>query len=110
MSCLEGVKVGAMNINNIRYADGTLLIADTEKNYKDWWIDWMWNAEGVGLRSDTSKTEVMAVINKKEQSRANVNVGGEAEKQVRSLRYLGGLGREECSIPLSPTQIDTARR
>ena len=31
MADLEGMKVGGMNINNIRYADDTVLIADTEE-------------------------------------------------------------------------------
>ena len=28
---LEGVRIGAVNINNIKYADDTVLVADTEE-------------------------------------------------------------------------------
>ena len=31
MAGLEGMKVGGMNINNIRYADDMVVIADTEE-------------------------------------------------------------------------------
>ena len=39
----EGIKVRRINVNNIRYADDTMLMVETEENCKDWWIDWMLN-------------------------------------------------------------------
>ena len=32
---LEGVRVGGVNLNNIRYADDTVLIADTEEKLQE---------------------------------------------------------------------------
>ena len=71
---LEGVTVGGVNINNIRYADDTVLIADTEKKLQRL-VDCL-DAEcrRVCLRINIGKTEVMGVTKRKEPLRVNVNV------------------------------------
>ena len=78
MAGLEGMKVGGMNINNIRYADDTVLIADTEEKLQGL-VDWLdEECKGVGLKIDMDETEVMGVTKRKEQLRINVNEGGQA--------------------------------
>ena len=91
---LEGVTVERVNINNIRYADDTVLIADTEKLQR--LVDRL-NVEcrRVGLKIDIGKTEVMGVTRRKEPLRVNVNVSRQVLKQVRSFRYLGNLVSED---------------
>ena len=42
---VEGIKIGSRNINNIRYADDTVLIADTESKLQRLIGALMWNAE-----------------------------------------------------------------
>ena len=95
MEDLEGVTVGGMNINNIRYADDTVLIADTEEKLQRLVDRLDVECRGVGLKINIGKTEVMGVTKRKEQLRVNVNVGGEAVKQVRTFRYLGSLMDED---------------
>ena len=95
MADLEGIKVGGMNINNIRYADDTVLIADTEEKLQRLVDRLDVECRGVGLKINIGKTEVMGVTKRKEQLRVNVNVGGQAVKQVRSFRYLGSLVDED---------------
>ena len=95
MEDLEGIKVGGMNINNIRYADDTVLIADTEEKLQRLVDRLDEECRGVGLKINIGKTEVMGVTKRKEQLRMNVKVDGQAVKQVRSFRYLGSLVDED---------------
>ena len=92
---LEGIKVGGLNINNIRYADDTVLIADTEEKLQRLVDRLDVECRGVGLRINIGKTEVMGVTKKKDQLRVNVRIGGQAVKQVKSFRYLGSLVDED---------------
>ena len=72
MADLESMKVGGMNINNIRYADDTVLIADTEEKLQRLVDRLDEECRGVGLKINMDKTEVMGVTKRKEQLRINV--------------------------------------
>lgn len=63
---LEGVKVGGININNKRYADDTVLIADSEAKLQRLVdrLDLEWRE--TGLKIDIGKTEVMGVRKRNE--------------------------------------------
>ena len=83
MADLEGMKVGGMNINNIRYADDTVLIADTEEKLQRLVDRLDEECRGVGLKINIDKTEVMGVTKRKELLEMNVKVSGQTVKQVR---------------------------
>ena len=51
-----GTKTARRNINNLRYADNTTLIAEGEKELKNNW----WESEKVGLKLNIQKTKIMA--------------------------------------------------
>ena len=51
-----GIKIAGRNINNLRYADNTTLIAEGEKELKNNW----WESEKVGLKLNIQKTKIMA--------------------------------------------------
>ena len=95
MADMEGIKVGGMNINNIRYADDTVIIADTEEKLQSLLDRLNVECRAMGLKINIGKTEVMGVTKRKEQLRVNVNIDGQAVKQVRSFRYLGALVDED---------------
>ena len=91
---LEGVAVGEVDINNIRYADDTVLVADTEKLQRT--VDRLdVDYRRVALKINIGKIEVMGVTKRKEPLRVNVNVSGHVLKQVRSFQYLGSLVIED---------------
>ena len=69
--CLEGmpgIKVGGYNMNTIRYADDTVLIADNENELQEMLDPVVRERVKKGLSLNKKKTEVM-VISKKNSTR-----------------------------------------
>ena len=62
-----GVKINGENINNIRYADDAVLIADSEENLQRLLDITIEKSEEMGLTLNVKKTECM-VISKKSNS------------------------------------------
>ena len=55
-----GIKIAGRNINNLRYADDTTLIAETEEELKSLLIKVKEESEKVGLKLSIQKTKIMA--------------------------------------------------
>ena len=55
-----GIKVAGRNINNLRYADDTTLMAENEKELKSLLMKVKEKSEKVGLKLNIQKTKVMA--------------------------------------------------
>ena len=55
-----GIKVARRNINNLRYADDTTLMAESEKELKSLLMKVREESEKVGLKLNTQKTKIMA--------------------------------------------------
>ena len=55
-----GIMVAGRNINNLRYADDTTLMADSEKELKSLLMKVKEESEKVGLKLNIQKTKVMA--------------------------------------------------
>ena len=55
-----GIKVARRNINNLRYADDTILMAQHEEQLKNLLIKVKEESEKAGLKLNTQKTEIMA--------------------------------------------------
>ena len=68
MRDLEGIKVGGQNLNFIRYADDTALIADSEEKLLLLIERLVEASEQKGLKLNASKTKVMVI------SKTNENV------------------------------------
>src|SRR5215469_5436117 len=62
---LEGIRLNGYNINNIRYADDTVLVADSEKKLQGLLNVLNEVSERKGLKINKSKTEVMQNLIKK---------------------------------------------
>ena len=55
-----GIKIAGRNINNLRYADGTTLMAEIEEELKSLLMKVKVESEKVGLKLNTQKTKTMA--------------------------------------------------
>ena len=55
-----GVKIAGRNINNLRYADDTTLMAESEEELKSLLIKVKQESEKVGLKLNIQKTKIMA--------------------------------------------------
>ena len=55
-----GIKISARNINNLRYADDTTLMAESEEELKSLLMKVKEESEKVGLKLNIQKTMIMA--------------------------------------------------
>ena len=55
-----GIKIAMKNINNLRYADDTPLVAESEEELKSLVMKVKEESEKVGLKLDIQKTKIMA--------------------------------------------------
>ena len=55
-----GIKIAGRNINNLRYADDTTLMAESEEKLKSFLVKMKVVSEKVGLKLNIQKTKIMA--------------------------------------------------
>ena len=55
-----GIKIARRNINNLRYADDTTLVAESEEELKSLLMKVKEESEKVGLKFNIQKTKIMA--------------------------------------------------
>ena len=55
-----GIKIAGRNINNLRYADNTTLLAEREEELKSLLMEVKKESEKVGLKLNIQKTNIMA--------------------------------------------------
>ena len=55
-----GIKIARRNINNLRYADDNILMAESEEELKNLLIKVKKESEKVGLKLNIQKTKIMA--------------------------------------------------
>ena len=55
-----GIKIARRNINNLRYADETTLMAESEEELKSLLMKVKEESENVGLKLNIQKTKIMA--------------------------------------------------
>ena len=60
MKCQAGIKSARRNINNLRYADDTTLMAESEEELKSLLIRVKEKSEKAGLKLNIQKTKIMA--------------------------------------------------
>ena len=80
-----GIKTAGRNINNLRYADDTTLMAESEEDLKTVLIKLKEDSEKVGLKLNIEKTKIMASC-----SITSWEIDGETVKTVSDF-ILGGL-------------------
>ena len=57
-----GIKIAERNINNLRYADDTTLMAESEEQLKSLLMKMKVESEKVGLKLNIQKTKIMASV------------------------------------------------
>ena len=79
-----GIKIAGGNINNLRYADDTTLMAESEEELKSLLMKVKEESEKVGLKLNIQKTKIMASV-----PINSLQIGGETMETVRD--YFFGL-------------------
>ena len=54
-----GIKIAGRNLNNLRYADYTTLMAESDEELKSLWMKVKEESEKVGLKLNIQKTKIM---------------------------------------------------
>ena len=80
-----GIKFAGRNINNLRYADDTTLMAESEAELKSHLMKVKEESENVGLKLNIQKTKIMA-----SDPITSWQIDGETMETVRDF-ILGGL-------------------
>ena len=57
-----GIKTAGRNINNLRYADNYILVAESEEELKSLLMKVKEESEKVGLKLNIQKTKIMALV------------------------------------------------
>ena len=55
-----GIKIAGRNINNLRYAEDTTLMAESKEELKDLLVKVKEDSEKVGLKPNIQKSKIMA--------------------------------------------------
>ena len=96
-----GIKIAGRNINNLRYADDTTLMAESEEELKSLLVKVKEESEKVGLKLNIQKTKIMA-----SSPITPWEIGGETVETVSDFIFLGsqitadGDCRQEIKILL----------
>ena len=79
-----GIKIAGRNINNLRYADDTILMAESEEELKILLMKVKEESEKVGLKVNIQKTKIMA-----SGPITSWEIDGETVETVAGLIFLG---------------------
>ena len=79
-----GIKIARRNINNLRYAEDTTLMAEREEELKSLLMKVKEESEKVGLKLNVQKTKIMA-----SGPITSWQIDGETMKTVRDFLFLG---------------------
>ena len=79
-----GIKIAEGNINNLRYADGTTLMAESEEELKSLLMKVKEESEEVGLKLNIQKTKIMA-----SGPMTSRQIDGETVETVADFSFLG---------------------
>ena len=79
-----GIKIAGRNINNLRYADDTTLMAESEEELKSLLMKVKEESEKVGLKLNIQKTKIMA-----SGPITSQQIDGETMETVKKFIFLG---------------------
>ena len=78
-----GIKIAGRNINNLRYADDTTLMAESEEELKSLLMKVKEKSEKVGVKLNIQKTKIMA-----SGPITSCEIGGETVETVTDFIFL----------------------
>ena len=79
-----GIMIAGRNINNLRYADDTTLMAESEEELKSLWMKVKEEGEKVGLKLNIQKTKIMV-----SGPTTSWQIDGETVETVSDFVFLG---------------------
>ena len=79
-----GIKIAGRNINHLRYADDTTLIAESEEELKGLLMKEKEESEEIGLKLNIQKTKIMA-----SGPITSWQIDGERVETVTDFKFLG---------------------
>ena len=102
-----GIKIARRNINNLRYADDTTLIAESKEELKTLLMKVKEESEKVGLKLNIQKTEILA-----SGPITSWEIDGETMKTVTDLIFLGSkiTADGDCSHEIKKTLAPWKKR
>ena len=95
-----GIKIAGRNINNLRYADDTTLMAESEEELKSLLMKVKEQSEKVGLKLNNQKTKIMA-----SGPITSWEIDGETVETVANFIFLGSkiTADGDCSHEIKRT-------
>ena len=88
-----GIKIARRNSNNLRYADDTTLMAESEEELKSLLMKVKEETEKVGLKLNIQKTKIMASV-----PITSCEIDGETVETVSDFLFLGSkITAGDCS-------------
>ena len=82
---IPGVKINGHYINNLRYADDTVLIAENEASLQDLVTAVKDESEKCGLFMNIKKTEVMLLTKDTKEEKVSIHIDHKEVEQVQSF-------------------------
>jgi len=92
---MEGVIVGGVSINNLRYADDTVLIAESEGSLQAMLDEVNEAGKTFNMKMNAKKTKAMIITKKENKPTMNITIDGKDIRQVTNLPYLGQIRTED---------------
>ncbi|GFO17364.1 RNA-directed DNA polymerase from mobile element jockey [Plakobranchus ocellatus] len=91
LSKKPGIKVGGQNINNLRYADDTVLIAENKEDLQKLLNIVEEESRKKGFELNSKKTEVMVISRKQDSPKCDIFINEVKLKQSEKFKYLGTI-------------------
>ena len=115
---MKGVSIGGMNINNLRFADDTAVIADSEDKLQLLMTTLKDACEKHGMEINTNKNKTEVMVISKEPEKFSIYLNEEKINQTETFTYLGTLITEDekctkeikCRIAQSKTAFTNLKK
>jgi len=85
---LDGITIGGTNINNIHYADNTVLLATSENKLQELIDQVVFHSKNYGMERNTKKTEYMVIMTAQSILMYKIKIDGITLNQVQKFKYL----------------------
>ena len=90
-----GIKIAGRNINNLRYADNTTLMAESEEELKNLLMKVKEESEKAGLKLNIQKTKIMAF-----GPITSWQIDGETMETVTDFIFLGSKSLQMVTVAM----------
>ena len=84
----KGIKIGGTTINNLRYADDTVLLAETEEDLQEILNEVNRIGKTCDMKMNATKTKTMLVSKDVTSTKVSVNIDGDIIKQTDNYTYI----------------------